>query len=175
MQAINLIEGVLGRVSRGVASLMIVLIAGLITFEIILRYIFGTSTFFTDEYVGYMIATAITFGLTDSMQKGEHLRIGILYEVARRPVRRVLEIVNVILSLIAIGILAYYFVKFVLRQHMLGSLSATIAQTPIWIPASVVTLGMLMFVFQLVLYLIRLLSKGALIEHPRDADELHLE
>lgn len=175
MSVLTQIENILGKISRGVAALMIMLIAALIIFEIILRSLFGTSTFFTDEYVGYMIATAIIFGLTDSMQKGEHLRIGLLFEAVNPKVRRILEIINVLLSLMAIGTLGYYFLKFVLRQHTLGSLSATITQTPIWIPAAVVTSGLVLFSIQLIIYLIKLVSNHAIIERPSNSDELHFE
>jgi TRAP-type C4-dicarboxylate transport system permease small subunit len=171
MQFVSILEETLASLSRFIAALMIVLISGLITFEIILRTVFGRSTFIVDEYVGYMVATGVIFGVSEAIQKGEMLRIGLLFDAIPSAGRRVLEILNVCVTVFAVGILTFYFAKFVLRQKSLGTLSATIAETPIWVPATIVTVGMAVIVLQLVLYAIRLML-GAVVREPSSPPEM---
>lgn len=171
MQIVSTLEAILAGLSRVTAALMIVLISGLITFEIILRSFFGRSTFIVDEYVGYMVATGVIFGVSEAIHRGEMLRIGLLFDAIPAAARRMLEILNVCVTGFAMGILTYYFAKFALRQKALGTLSSTIAETPIWVPAAIVTVGIAVILLQLVLYGIKLML-GAAVREPSGPPEM---
>jgi len=78
--------------------------------------------------------------------------------------RRIVEFSCVLLTLLLSSYIALYFWKSVARNFDRGSTSETIAAVPLWIPEAFVLLGLVIFIMQLISYILRIISGQKLLE-----------
>lgn len=136
--------------------LLVLYIAGHILLEIALRFL-GTSTFVLDEFVGYAVATMTFLGLGYALDHGALVRVNVLLDRIPSRLHWLPELVCSLLSLGAFAWLAWFWAKNVLRSYQRGTVSETLAETPLWLPEGMVLVGMLLLCFSLlsrVVYLV---------------------
>lgn len=144
MRALNIIERVsqlLNRVGAVIAVLLIVYMLGHILLEIALR-LFGHSTFILDEYIGYAVATMSFLGLPYVLEKGGLIRVSLLLERLPDTRRWPLELFSSLVTAGCFVWLSTFWFQNVLRSYSRGTVSETMAETPIWLPESAILVGM---------------------------------
>ncbi|MCS0494608.1 TRAP transporter small permease [Ancylobacter sp. MQZ15Z-1] len=142
-------------IAGGVAAAIgIVLIAAVILLEIVLRTFFATSTFMSDELVGYLVAATGFLPLGYTFAEGGILRVNLLLgRLDRTPRLRVLvELVCVAATLAVLGLLIWHFWGNVSRQYSRGYTSGTMSGIPQWIPTGTMLAGLAIFWFQVFAY-----------------------
>ncbi|WP_116472603.1 TRAP transporter small permease subunit [Zobellella maritima] len=139
------------------AMLLILYIAGHILLEIAMR-LFGASTFVLDEFVGYAVATLTFLGLGYSLERGSLIRVSVLLDKLPRRLHWLPELASTLLALFSFATLAWYWGHNVWRSYQRGTVSDTLAETPLWLPEGMVLLGMLLLCLTL---LARALSLAA--------------
>lgn len=154
------------RLSTAGAIAAVVFMVGMtlhIMVEITLRYFFSTSTYVLDEFVGYGVAAMTFLALGHTFENNVLIRVNfILLKIHHDIVRKLVEITCVVTTLLMCSFLARYFWKSVSRNFERGSTSETIAQVPLWIPESLALIGLIIFVIQMLAYVLRLLSGSKL-------------
>ena len=144
------------------AVLAVLLMAGMtlhVILEICLRAFFTTSTFVLDEFVGYGVAAMTFMALGYTFETNTLIRVNILLtRIRSRAGRCIVEILCVSSALILTSYIALYFWKSVERNIQRGSTSETIAEVPLWIPEAFVLLGLVIFIIQMLAYVVRVLS-----------------
>ncbi|WP_457631389.1 TRAP transporter small permease subunit, partial [Oceanithermus sp.] len=70
----------LATLSGWVAGLLLLATTTLILFEIAYREFAGRSTFIAEEYSGYFMAAMVYLAAGYALQKGEHIRVGLVRE-----------------------------------------------------------------------------------------------
>lgn len=153
------------------ASLMLVLMVGHSVLEIALRTI-GQSTHVLDELVGYELAALIFLGLGQALKQGALIRVDIFVARLRGRVRRAVESLIAALSLAVVWFLCHYFYLAITRLLARGTTSNSLLAVPLWIPNTVILVGLLIFGLQLVAYLLRMLTGDSLTEHPQQTEVL---
>ncbi|MDP5291814.1 TRAP transporter small permease [Oceanimonas sp. CHS3-5] len=147
-------------VARAGAVLAAVLMAAMtlhVMLEIVLRAFFNTSTFVLDEFVGYGVAAMTFMTLGHALETGSLIRVNILLARIRSQAGRLLvELTCAATALVLSGYIAGYFWKSVLRNFTRGATSETIAEVPLWIPEAFVLIGLVIFMIQLLAYMVRL-------------------
>lgn len=150
------------------AVLAVCLMAGMtlhVILEITLRAFFSTSTFVLDEFVGYGVAAMTFMALGYTFETDTLIRVNILLTRIRSDFgRRIVEFSCVLLTLLLSSYIALYFWKSVARNIDRGSTSETIAAVPLWIPEAFVLLGLVIFIMQLISYILRIVSGQKLLE-----------
>lgn len=131
------------------SALILVLITALIAVEILLRNVFGTSTFITGEFVGYGVATMTVFAMGHTLAHGELIRVQLLVTRLGLRGRQIVEVLCVALTFTVSSFLAWYFFQSALRQWENGAVSVTIAEVPLWIPQAMMLIGLVLFSLQL--------------------------
>lgn len=161
----------LDRISAGVALVAAQLAAAilfavtcLILTEIVLRSAFSTSTHIVEEYVAYGLGTMIFLALGHALRSGALVRVDILLGRLGPKVRRTLEIAACVTTLIVMSFVVYYLAIRVGRDFSRGTISMTKAATLMWIPHFIVCAGMVIFMFQVLVYMIGLLLGRPLIQ-----------
>jgi TRAP-type C4-dicarboxylate transport system permease small subunit len=146
------------------AMLLIVYITGHILLEIVMR-LFGTSTFVLDEFIGYAVATMTFLGLGYALERGSLVRVNVLLD--RIPARWhwLPDLVSTLAALAAFSWLAWYWGQNVWRSYQRGTLSETLAETPLWIPEGMVLVGMLLLCLTLLSRALHLVSERSLPLH----------
>jgi TRAP-type C4-dicarboxylate transport system permease small subunit len=156
----------LRRAIAGLATLMglaagwgFVLCALFITFEVIARSVFRTSTGSTTEITGYMLAFGLSWGLGHALTQRSHVRIDML--VNRLPQR--IRIPLHLLSLAALGVLAGFVAKgafdLVEESLLFDATDISLLRIPLAIPQGLWAAGLVVF---LVLILLMLLENTLL-------------
>src|SRR5690554_686464 len=154
------------RLSTAGAIIAVIFMIGMtlhILLEITLRYFFGTSTYVLDEFVGYGVAAMTFLALGHTFENNVLIRVNfILLKLRNNVIRKLVEISCVVTTIVLCSFLARYFWRSVSRNLDRGSTSETIAQEPLWIPESLALIGLIIFIVQMLAYVLRLLSGSKL-------------
>lgn len=154
-----------------VASVLLVLMVAHTVLEILLRTV-GMSTHTLDELVGYELAAMIFLGLGQALRQGALIRVDILLSRLHGRVRRAVEALGALLSLLAVVFLCHYFYLAITRFLARGTLSNSLLAVPLWIPNTIIVVGLIIFGLQLVAYLLRILAGEPSLETATHAEVL---
>jgi len=131
----------LATVSLWIAGLTLVAILILMNVEIVVRYLFGSSTLIADEYAGYGFAVLILTGFVYAHRRRAFLRVDIAARRLRgRPGRVVLALAALFGMVVAI-FSAYAGYKTLALSMLFGSTSAFASETPLYLPQLVLPVG----------------------------------
>lgn len=151
----------LSRLAAYLAAIIMIAMVGHVMLEIVLRGFFSTSTFVLDEFVGYGVAAVTFLALGYALEEGSLIRVSVLLgRIGRGWVRRIIELFCILSTLTMTVFIAWYFWKSIVRNWQRGAVSETIAQVPLWLPESLVFIGLVVFALQLLAYGLRILTGG---------------
>ena len=158
------------------AVAILLCMTGLILTEVVLRTFFASSTHMADELVGYGIGAMSFLALGQALEKGTLIRMNLLLAHMKSDgvARRTVEIACIAFGIFSCGIAFWFFTRNVLRNHERGYVSETIAQVPLWLPESFVSIGLAILLLQFVSLLLRVLAGEADLSSAKAA-ELGLE
>ncbi|WFE76608.1 TRAP transporter small permease subunit [Roseinatronobacter sp. S2] len=139
----------LSNVAAHFAMLAIVLMAGHILLEIVLRAVWSSSTFVMGEFVGYAVAAMTFLGLGAALDDKVLLRVNILLQPLKGRARVAAEIVNAAVTLSVFGFITFFLIRQLLRNYERGTTSISVLEIPLWIPQSFVVVGFIVFCIQL--------------------------
>jgi len=124
-----------------VAGLLLLATTSLILFEIAFREIAGHSTFITEEYSGYFMAAMVYLAAGFALQKGEHIRVGLVRERLSPEGQRILDIIAGIFGIVFSALLVYALFKQTSDAWHYGTRSFMPSRTPMVYPYSAAFLG----------------------------------
>jgi len=135
-------------VARWLARLaggLILIIALIVTGDVLARNLIGRTYFHSFEVSMYLFAAALGFGLAHTLASGGNIRIDVVYGLFPRPLRRALDFLAMA-SLAALGLfLAWFAWKMALNSLSRGVASNTVLAVPLAVPQAVWALGMTVF------------------------------
>ena len=143
------------------AALFMATIAVLMLSEIFARFAFNRSLGMTWELSTYAMTAVISLAAADTLRSAGHVRVGILLETLPAGLSRALDILATILAILIVGFLLQAFGEFVLNSMRRGTRSFEPSRIYLWIPQSLVLLGILMLFVQLLARLVRVALYGA--------------
>jgi TRAP-type C4-dicarboxylate transport system permease small subunit len=148
--------------SKAGAVLACLLMAGMtlhVILEIFLRSAMSTSTFVLDEFVGYGVAAMTFLTLGYAFESNTLIRVNILLTKLRSDLsRRIVEVLCVLAAIVLSSYICLYFWKSVERNIQRGSTSETIAAVPLWIPEAFVLAGLVIFILQMIAYILKIVT-----------------
>ncbi len=144
------------RLASLVAGLLVVFIFVVILAQIVGRQ-FGVTIPSANELSGFAMAGAVFFALAPTLRAGAHIRVGVLVRRLRGPTRRGLELGVGGFSLLASGYATVQLWRLVLDSYSYGDLAPGLLPLPIWIPQSLLAVGLLLFTVALADTLVALL------------------
>lgn len=147
----------LNKLSGALAMLLIVYVLGHILLEIVLR-LCGESTYVLDEFVGYAVATITFLGLGYSLERNSLIKVNILSDRLPERFHWILDFVVSALSFVVFTWISYYWYINTLRSLKRGTTSSSIAETPLWIPESMVLVGLGLLCLTLFVRMLQLVS-----------------
>lgn len=151
----------LSKMGAVVAMILMVAMTIHVMLEIVLRTLFSTSTFVLDEFVGYGVAAMTFLSLGYAFRTGVLIRVGLLLTKLRnRTLQRAVELLCVLSTLGLVLFIFKYFLKTVVRNWERGATSGTMAEVPLWLPESLVLVGLAIFAIQIVARVLELLDGG---------------
>ncbi len=141
-----------------IGGLFIFAMTLLVSVDVLGRYLFGKPTLIAVEMSAYMYVAIIFLGLAYTQSIGRHIQITSVTSRLSQGQQKILAIVISITAIIFAGWLVWFTAGPAIQFFTQGAVSKTGTHTPLWIPASFIPLGFLLFTFQLIAGLVRKLS-----------------
>lgn len=163
-------RGVLGRIEFGCDWLftnaargcgwILVLLAFLITFDIILRELrtAGLIDFnwqFVAEWSTFLVMLVVFAGLAYTLRSNGHITVSLLVERFPPRLQSFVALAMALLSEAVLVYMAYRGILWMLLSIQRGITSTSVMRTPMWIPNLFVVLGLTMFAIAVLLFIIR--------------------
>jgi len=135
---------VIARTSRAaalVAGLGVLLIAGLITFDVLMRYFFDRPQLFVDEVASFVQVLVVFAGLAYTFRAGGHVRVDLVTSSLPRPVRAWLRVVTLAIGVGFLAVVIWVTAQSALAAYRYGRVSAVMLY-PLWMPMALIPLGL---------------------------------
>jgi TRAP-type C4-dicarboxylate transport system permease small subunit len=116
----------------GTLAMVVVGIAG----RLLNWYVAGT-----DSYAGYCMAASGFLALAHTLKRGEHIRVSLLLERARPPLRHGLEVWALSAATVLALAFAGYSVRLTFQSWQFNDVSTGNDATPLWIPQLTMAAG----------------------------------
>jgi len=136
-----------------VASVLLIALVCLILVEIVLRYVFNTSTMLSDEYSGYLYLALTCFGLGYTFLRDGHIRITV---ITSKLSTKKAALVDSFAGIVTLGVLGFAFYRTVLLSwdsFQTGVRSEGVSATPIWMAQLSLPLGLALFMIAVMAFI----------------------
>ena len=142
-----------------VAAGFLLLMLGIIVAQMVARW---TGLLFPGaaSYAGYSMAAASFFAFAHALNRGAHIRVGLLLSAVGPAARRWVEVWCFAIGAAAAWFLARYAINLVSWSWKLGDVSQGQDATPLWIPQSAMAIGSVVFAIALTDHLLQLIFTG---------------
>jgi TRAP-type C4-dicarboxylate transport system permease small subunit len=139
--------------------LAILLMAFLITFEIISRALLKKSTLVSDEFSAYLLVMVIFLSLAHCMRSEAMLRVEFIFDRVSKNVQLWLKLFSASIGILFMVILTYECWMFVLESYELGYKSIMPSGIDLWIPQLVMPVGCFLLLIELFVEFLEIIFK----------------
>lgn len=137
-------------IATGIVLLaMLFMIAG----NTLLRYGFDTSWNFAEEYTAYGLIFMTFVPLAWTLKEKGHISIDIVIDRMPKSVSRWGKVTTGVVSLAVVYVMFHYALRLSLVSFQKGLLANTYMLTPLWIPQTFITVGLLLFLLEIIFYI----------------------
>src|SRR3546814_911228 len=136
----------ISRLAVYASGAMLLVVAGLVAFEVVARRTIGFTITGIDELSGYAYAISMAWGFAFTLFQRGHIRVDAVY--VRLPAR-ICRVLDVVALLSLAGLISYLSLRalFLVRQTIsLAAVSSSPLQVPLWIPQALWLSGLAFFV-----------------------------
>ncbi|MDF0749572.1 TRAP transporter large permease subunit [Marinobacter sp. 71-i] len=142
----------------------LLIMTGIICFEVISRYFFNSPTSWSIEIATYIFVAIAFLGLSVAQRSGSHVQVEILVSRLDGPRRTQVELSACWISLFFVGVAAWQMAKFNYREYVNGTRDWGLLATPQWIPELAVSLGLILFAVSILGEIFRLRPPRSMFE-----------
>jgi len=143
-------DKIIGRTEAFILSWGILLMAGNTIANVLGRYVFHRSIYFSEELNEFLIIIVTFMGLGYATRKGIHIRISVIYDMLPMRFRKILMIIIAASTSVMMAVLAYYAFEYVVRVAVRGRVTPAL-QLPLYLSYIWVIVG---FVLASIQYLL---------------------
>lgn len=155
MNALRRLSTILAKIEDGIAALVLAAVLLIVTYEILLRSLFGASNLWTDELSRVLLIFMTYIAVIGLTRDGANVRIELFVDTLPSPVRAVLERIVDGLSLIFCLMATWLGYRYVHESAVFGiSFAHSNLPLPVWVAQSIVPIGFALMSFRLMLRLI---------------------
>lgn len=154
------IEG-FNRVLYWVSAVAIVVSSLILTYEVLMRYVFKIPTIWEIESAIYLGVMATFLGSAYGLKDGAHISIDLLVRALSPKARRRLEALTSLMALVFTGLVAYQGWRLFLEALSKGWRSESLWGPPLAVPYFFLPLGMTMLSLQLIIQILGLAGKNS--------------
>ena len=145
----------LASTTGGLTALILFLLMMLVVVGVVMRYFLNQPLLIVDEFSGYMLATVTFLGLGYTLRAGGHVSVEVV--ISRLPRRALswLDPVTSVIGLLYVSWFAWLAYKLVLDSYTIGTTYPSTLHTPLYIPQSVLPVGLALLGIQIVVEFLR--------------------
>lgn len=156
-----LLKWIDGNLERLLAALLLAAIVALIAANVILRYVFNASLSWGEELTLWIFVWFVWIAVSLAFQRGEHIRITVLFNALGPRPQRALEIFVSLLILLFLFTLSVECIKLMLKPFV-ASQTSVVLGLPIPILYASAPVGALLSSIRVIQHLIRTLRRPVL-------------
>ena len=145
--------------SGAIGAIFVLLICIIMVAQSVLRE-FGVRTGASNDVVSWFCAAASFFAMAHAFKHGDFVRVTLLLDKVSPGVRRVLEIVSLVIGAISVGYLAYWANRFTYESYQFKEMAQGLLPIPIWIPQSSFAVGSILLFIAVIDELVIVLRGG---------------
>ena len=162
----------LSKCGLAVASVFILAMVLIVSADIIVRTFYSGAGLNATEYSGYMMVFVVFAGVAFSFRNGSFIRVEILDNKIPQKFRRMLACILSFIALVYVIILSIYIWKMIILSYTSGARSNDVSQWPLYWPQSIMGIGSIILVLQLMAHFGNLLLNVAGQEEEKEAHQL---
>ena len=132
--------------------------------DVVLRYLFNSSIFIAAELSIYFMIYVAFIGAAMTMKNGAHIKVDLLYKQLSHKARLRMDAVTTVLGAIICWIVTYQCAWWVHYTYNTGFTAPSVLQTPMWIPMSVIPIGLFLWGLQ---YIVEAIKAVQLLIHDK--------
>ena len=148
------IDVVIGKVEAFILSWGIILIAINTIANVLGRYVFHLSIYFSEELNEFLIVIVTFMGLGYATRKGIHIRMSAIYDALPQKLRKTLMIIITATTAVMMAVLAWYALEYVQKVATRGRITPAL-QVPLYLTYVWVVAGLALTALQYLLTAIR--------------------
>jgi len=134
----------LGAIAEAIAALLVLLVALLIGYEVIARYLFGQPTGFANQAAAYAMPVIAFFAAGATLKRNAHVAVDALIDALGESARLRLTVANEFLGLVAVVLITRACLMEVIDNYETGTRSfSTVITFPEYIPQIAMPVGLL--------------------------------
>lgn len=157
---IDLLNRIVDRIENVAVTLLMLLATVLAMVQVIARYVFNSSLYWSEELILYALITMSFLTASMGVRYAAHISVEALYAFVSPRMARVLQFVAAGLGLVFAGVLVWYGVRLTLNTSAMGQLSPAMRIPVAWVYAMIPLAGLFM-VLRYLLVIEQLIRKGA--------------
>ena len=163
----------LSTLSLAVGALVSVMLAFIVGYSVLMRYLFNHPQTWTDELSGYLLVLIVMMGLAEALRRGDHIGVDLLTSRLSEKGRRLIEIWGMLAVIAFSTILLTSRWQMVAFSYSVGLISDGYVEAPMWIPKSTQLIGFSLLILAAVNRLIQLLTGFDPDRHPELFSSTH--
>jgi C4-dicarboxylate transporter DctQ subunit len=155
MSALRCFSAILAKIEDGIAAFVLAAVLFIVTYEILLRSVFGMSNLWTDELSRVLLIVMTYVAAIGLTRDGANVRIELFVDLLPGPVRAFLERVVDVLSLFFCLAAAWLGYRYVHESALFGiTFAHSNLPFPVWVAQSIVPIGFALMSLRLILRLV---------------------
>jgi TRAP-type C4-dicarboxylate transport system permease small subunit len=142
-----------GLVSLGlnISKIFLLLLVGILGYEVMMRYFLNKPTGYADELSGYFLAVIVMFGSAHVLKIKGHVKVEILYDRMPSKLKLAFDRFSYVLAPLSLVVLLLFTIDLIITFRASGRLSfASMLQLPMWIPICIIPIGLILFILQFI-------------------------
>lgn len=137
------------------AAAATVVLTIMVTAGVAARRVFNAPFLFVEELSGYLVLAIVFLGLAYTLKAGGHIRVDLVLEHTAGAVRTALQVVCLLVALVWAGCVVAGTWRLLTEYWTQNVRSFAYLQTPLWIPGTVMVVGAVLLVLQILALLTR--------------------
>jgi len=122
----------------------------LVGYDVFSRYLFNRPVLFSDEVSGYLLVFVCFLGAAGTLKESRHITVDVLFTRLNLKWQMRLKLVTLILCIGFLAIFCWHSYVMAYLSLKRGVRVPSILLTPIWIPQSLVFIGAILLILQLI-------------------------
>lgn len=142
------VDRAVDRIGRAAAWLTLA-IALLMAANVLLRYGFSIGSVWAQELEWHLLAPLVLLGMTYALNKGEHVRVDVLYARYSPRGQAAVDVLSAVLAVAISGLVIRYSIQYVTQSYSIDEISSDPGGlTHRWLLKALIPLGFALFAVQ---------------------------
>jgi TRAP-type C4-dicarboxylate transport system permease small subunit len=142
----------------GIAALLVLIVFGVVSYSVFMRYVLGTPVTFSDELNGFIVVAMVALGAGEVLLRGEHFGVDLLTERAGRRTQWLVDVWGMVGVILVGAAVLYSAVLMVQFSYDFGVYSEGYLGVQMWIPQGFLLIGMVILILAALARIVTLLT-----------------